>query len=226
VTPPARREVWLIRHAESSWNAHGRWQGWADPGLSARGREQAGALARRLGGAGIEALVSSDLRRARETAAVLAETLGLTPEVEPRLRERDLGAWSGLTTPQIAGRWPEAFARVRARDPGFRPGGGESLQQVAARAHQFLQALVERPGPARWALVTHGGLIRTLRPVGPVENAGFLRTTLGELLAGLEEARPDVAAGFAADVAAGFAGDVPEGVAGADAEGFADDERL
>lgn len=176
------RPVWLIRHAESVWNALGRWQGQADPGLSARGREQAAALARRLAGAGLEAVVTSDLRRARETAALLADALGLPVEIDARLRERDLGSWSGLTTPEIAGRWPEAFARVQARDPDVRPGGGESLAEVAARARAFLRGLAARP-PARVALVTHGGLIRTLRPVGPVANATVVRATLGELLA-------------------------------------------
>src|SRR5690606_25454710 len=107
VTPPAAREIWLIRHAESAWNAMGLWQGHADPGLSARGIAQAEALARELAGSGIEAIVASDLRRARETARILGAALGLEPAIDARLRERDLGTWSGLTTPQIAGRWPE-----------------------------------------------------------------------------------------------------------------------
>jgi probable phosphoglycerate mutase len=188
VTPGLRRELWLIRHAESAWNAMGLWQGHADPGLSARGVAQAEALAQALAGEGIEAVVASDLRRARETARALAAALGVEPWHDARLRERDLGAWSGLTTPQIAGRWPDELARVRARDPEFRPGGGESIRDVAVRAGAFFQELVARPGPARWAVVTHGGVIRALRPAvaSPVGNAQVVRVRLGALLEDLQ----------------------------------------
>jgi len=190
VTPLLRRQLWLIRHAESAWNAMGLWQGHADPGLSSRGVAQAEALARTLAGEGIEAIVASDLRRARETARVVADLLGLEAIHDPRLRERDLGAWSGLSTPQIAGRWPEDLARVRARDPDFRPGGGESIRDVRGRAVGFFRELAARPGPARWAVVTHGGVIRALRPAGatPIANTETVRVRLGELLDGLGDA--------------------------------------
>jgi broad specificity phosphatase PhoE len=199
VSAAERREIWLIRHAESAWNALGRWQGWADPGRSERGRAQAEALARELAAAGIEALAASDLRRARETAALLGGAWGLVPTHDPRLRERDLGSWSGLTTPQIAGRWPADFARVRARDPDFRPGGGESIRMVAARARAFLCELAARPGPARTAVVTHGGVIRALRPVGPVANATLLRVMLRELVDSVDPTPPGATAPRDAD---------------------------
>ncbi|MCL4686223.1 phosphoglycerate mutase family protein [Myxococcota bacterium] len=188
MTSWARRELWLIRHAESAWNAMRLWQGHADPGLSARGVAQAEALAERLAGMRIEAIVASDLRRARETARIVAAGLRLEPSHDARLRERDLGSWSGLTTPQIAGRWPEQLARLRARDVDFRPGGGESIRQVTVRAAAFFRELALRPGPARWAIVTHGGLIRALRPdrATPIANAEAVRVTLGELLAACE----------------------------------------
>jgi probable phosphoglycerate mutase len=182
VTPTERRAIWLIRHAESSWNALGRWQGWSDPGLSARGRVQARELARAVADTGIEAIVASDLRRARETATIVAGPLGLEPSVDARLRERDLGSWSGLTTPEIAGRWPDALARLRARDPDLQPGGGESTRDVQARLRGFLVELASRPGPARIALVTHGGVIRALGAPAPVANASCLASTLGALL--------------------------------------------
>jgi probable phosphoglycerate mutase len=180
----SRAEIWLVRHAESAWNALGRWQGHADPGLSARGRAQALALARSLAEEDIGALVTSDLRRARETAAALASALGLEPETDARLRERHLGTWSGLTTPEIAGRWPAEFARVRERDPDFRPGGGESIREVRARALSFFAELSARSRSPRVAVVTHGGLIRAVYPCGPVANAQWVRTTLDAVLEG------------------------------------------
>lgn len=162
----------------------GLWQGHADPGLSSRGVAQAQALAQSLAGQGIEAIVASDLRRARETARILAARLALEPSHDARLRERDLGSWSGLTTPQIAGRWPEQLARLRARDRELRPGGGESIRDVAARAAGFFHELARRREPAHWAIVSHGGLIRALRPDGPapIGNAEAVCVTLEELL--------------------------------------------
>jgi len=181
VTSPARRPLWLIRHAESSWNALGRWQGWSDPGLSTRGREQADLLARELAGAGLDAIVTSDLRRARETAAIVAAALRVELTVDTRLRERDIGTWAGLTTPEIAGRWPDALARLRERDPELRPGGGESTRDVQARVRAFLDDLAARPSPGRVALVTHGGVIRALGGTAPVANASVMASTLDAL---------------------------------------------
>jgi broad specificity phosphatase PhoE len=201
VTRAARRELWLIRHAESAWNAMGMWQGHADPGLSPRGLVQAEALAKSLDAHGIEAIAASDLRRARETARVLAAALGLEASLDARLRERDLGSWSGLTTPQIAGRWPDDLARLRARDVEFCPGGGESIRQVAARAAGFFRELALRPGPARWAIVTHGGLIRARQPdrTTPIANAEAVRVTLDELLDALDAERRPTAGSPASD---------------------------
>ncbi|MBW1845263.1 MAG: histidine phosphatase family protein, partial [Deltaproteobacteria bacterium] len=79
----------LIRHAESSWNAADRWQGHGDPPLSDRGVAQANALVSELAPEKLDIIVSSDLRRAAETAAILAEARGLRPLLNPRLRELD-----------------------------------------------------------------------------------------------------------------------------------------
>ena len=83
----------LIRHAESAWNAAGRWQGQADPPLSPLGREQARAVARELAEAKLDVLLASDLCRALETARRVGAPHGLVPTPDPRLRELDVGRW-------------------------------------------------------------------------------------------------------------------------------------
>lgn len=176
--------IWLIRHAESEWNAIGRWQGQADPALSERGRAQAGALAGRLQTARFEALVSSDLLRARETAEIVARATGLSLVCDGRLRERDLGAWSGLTTAEIEARWPAELERVQARDPDVRPGGGESIRDVALRARGFFAELAQGGAAGRLGVVAHGGVIRALCDVPPLANATWVKTTLAALLVG------------------------------------------
>lgn len=174
----------LVRHAESEWNAAGRWQGQSDPALSPRGLAQARTLAVALAEVRLEAIVASDLRRARDTAAVLAETRGLALRVDARLRERDLGAWSGLTTAEIASRWPEDLARLRAHDPDLRPGGGESVRDVAGRVEEALAEL-SGSGRGRIAIFTHAGVLRALGVVPAPGNAGYRSASLGAVRAAL-----------------------------------------
>ncbi len=161
----------LIRHAESSWNAAGRWQGHGDPPLSDRGRAQANALARELARESIDVLVSSDLRRAAETAAILGKGQGLRPELTPRLRELDLGDWEGLTRAQIERMAGDALRRFDAGDLDVRPGGGENLREIAQRAFSVVTELVDAHPGRRLAVVTHLGVIRAL--LG--ESCGFAR---------------------------------------------------
>ncbi|MDP8988105.1 MAG: histidine phosphatase family protein [Actinomycetota bacterium] len=162
----------LVRHAQSEWNALGRWQGWSDPALSELGREQARRAIPALGW--FDAVVASDLRRARDTAVILADALGLGPvAVEPRLRERDVGQWAGLTRPQIEQRWPGALDQPG----GPRPPGGESPREVLFRAQRALDDLAATYGDASVLVVTHGGVVRGLeRHLGvqpaPLPNLG------------------------------------------------------
>lgn len=152
----------LIRHAESSWNAAGRWQGHGDPPLSERGRAQAIALARELAREAIDVLVSSDLRRAAETAAILGRERGLQPELDARLRELDIGDWEGLTRGQIECKAGDALRRFDAGDLDVRPGAGESLREIEQRALAAVAELVDAHPGQRLALVTHLGVIRAL----------------------------------------------------------------
>jgi broad specificity phosphatase PhoE len=152
----------LIRHAESSWNAAGRWQGHGDPPLSDRGRAQANALARELARETIDVLVSSDLRRAAETAAIVGQARGLQPELNPRLRELDLGDWEGLTSDQIERTAGDVLRRLNDGDLDVRPGGGENLRELEQRAFSVVTELVDAHLGRRLAIVTHLGVIRAL----------------------------------------------------------------
>jgi probable phosphoglycerate mutase len=90
----------MVRHGQSTWNADGRWQGHADAPLSVLGEAQAAAAAEAIGD--IDVVVASDLARARRTAEIIADALGVGPAlVDARLRERDAGAWTGLTRHEI-----------------------------------------------------------------------------------------------------------------------------
>ncbi|MDQ3573856.1 MAG: histidine phosphatase family protein, partial [Actinomycetota bacterium] len=140
-----------------------RWQGWADPPLSDLGEAQAVALASRLAptaldGPALEGVVTSDLERARRTAAIVGERLGLTVEVEVALRERDVGDWSGLTTAEIEHDWRDELAAWRVGGLAAPP-GGECDDAMAERVLGVLHRLVARP-EAALLVVTHGGLIR------------------------------------------------------------------
>ncbi len=165
----SRAALLLVRHAESSWNAAGRWQGHADPPLSERGVTQANALARELASEPIDRIVSSDLRRAAETAAILGRARGLEPLLEPRLRELDLGAWEGLTRDEIAATAQDALRCFDAGDLDVRPGGGETLREIERRVRFAVRELVEAHAGRRLAVVTHLGVIRVLvREVSPL----------------------------------------------------------
>jgi len=169
-----------IRHAESTMNAAGLWQGQADPPLSRLGRGQARALAQRLAecgeARGLAALVTSDLRRALQTAEIVGARLALRPLPLPALRERDVGAWSGRSRAQIAARWPGDLRRFRA-DEELRPGGGESRAEFQARLRAALARLArlaaQRDGRPV-AVVTHLGVLRALRPAASLGNAESL----------------------------------------------------
>lgn len=177
--------LWFARHGQSTWNAEGRWQGQADPPLSARGRAQAERLAEQLAGAGVALLAASDLARARETAEIVGARLGLAPHLDPALREHDVGAWSGLTHAEIERRWPEELARFRGGDLALRPGGGESRLALRARVWAAVSRLeASARGPC--AVVSHLGVLHALAPEAHVAPGGLLR--LDALAGGLADA--------------------------------------
>lgn len=179
VDPPAptASRVLVWRHGRTAWNEAGRFQGQQDPPLVAAGRSEALLAARAMVAGGLAAegtvVATSDLARAADTAAVLADLLGLRPHVEPRLREQGLGAWEGLTRDEVADRYPAQYADWRSGRP-VRERGGEETAAVAARA---LAALADLPPSRTAVVVTHaataGRLIEALLGLG-AEHRGLV----------------------------------------------------
>ena len=133
----------LIRHGESTWNAAGRWQGHGDPPLSERGREQAARLAAELASAGIEVIVASDLLRAAETAAILGAVFGVAPASDARLRELDIGRWTGWTRAEIEARDRAGLEDFESGAADARAGGGECRREIAVRVHRAVSEIGE-----------------------------------------------------------------------------------
>lgn len=161
----------LVRHAQSEWNATGRWQGWADPPLSDIGRDQArqaGERLRRIAPPFTWA-VSSDLDRARTTAGILAglagtdDLLAREPRVEtvPGLRELNVGDWSGLTRAEIDAKWPERLARWNSGDLDATP-GGETREAFDRRVRAALSDVLAARSDERLLVVAHGGVLRSV----------------------------------------------------------------
>ena len=148
-------QLLVVRHGQSEWNAIGRWQGHADPALSELGRRQAYVAAASIGA--VDGIVSSDLLRAAETAAIIAQQLGVGPVVvDERLRERHVGEWTGLTKSEIDKGWPGWL------DDGRRPDGFEDSELVLERVHEAMQAMHEESPGGTLLVVCHGGVIRSL----------------------------------------------------------------
>jgi broad specificity phosphatase PhoE len=182
----------LIRHGQTPWNAAGRWQGHLDPSLSALGREQAARLAGELGGEPIEAIIASDLRRALETATILGEAIGLRPECDARLRELDVGRWSGETREQIRLREPEALDSFDTGAADARAAEGETRRELAARAHAAVADIAARSSAACIALVVHSGVVRALLPGSQLGNGEWQVASYSEIAsnaATLDESR-------------------------------------
>jgi probable phosphoglycerate mutase len=154
--------VLCVRHGLSTWNLARRWQGRADPPLSDEGRagalELATALATTIGTGARVRVWTSNLRRAHETATIIAEHLGAAPvTVEPRLMEASVGPWEGLTTAEIEDGWPGFLAE------GRRPDGFEPEADLIGRIVPALEDIAAAADGAVPVVIAHAGVLRTLR---------------------------------------------------------------
>jgi len=151
-----RTVLYFVRHGEADSNLHGRFGGHSTVPLTTRGRRQAQLTAHALSPLRPTALVSSDLVRARQTADTIAESCGLSVELEPGMRERSLGVFDGLAFAEAEARYPEAWRRLQSRDPDAIPDGAETTDGVYARVTAAIDGLVERHAGGRIVVVTHG----------------------------------------------------------------------
>jgi len=150
-----RPELLLVRHGRSVWNEAGRWQGHADPPLSAAGRDQAVAAASAI--PVVERIVSSDLMRARDTARILADAEGTPIEIDVRLRERDIGPWTGLTAAEIDAGWPDH------RPSGRVAVGSEDPDSLDTRVAAAVGDLLSSPAGGLTLVVTHAGVLHSIQ---------------------------------------------------------------
>lgn len=155
---PAQSDLWLVRHGQTDWNLAGRWQGQspAAPGLNEAGRAQAIALRKQLEGRQISTVYSSDLLRARQTAELLAEPLGLPVNLDRRLREMDLGAWEGLLSSEISARFPQLLLERDCNPVHTSAPRGETPACVAERVASALDDIVTKHRGEQVLIVAHG----------------------------------------------------------------------
>ena len=174
----------LVRHGETDWNRERRFQGHADTPLNDAGRGQARELADALRGEELAAVYTSPLRRASETAEIVAAHLGLEARLLEGLREIDVGDWQGLTVDEVKERYPEgADVRWRSGWPN-----GETHEDLSTRVLPALLGLEQRHSGRRVLGVTHAGPIRVAlaasaglsheqsrSEIGPLENCALFR---------------------------------------------------
>lgn len=156
------KRIILIRPAETDWNRQSHWQGWVATPLNEHGRRQAQALAKFVRNIGMSALYSSDLRRAVETAELLAERLGFAPVYDARLRERNIGAWQGLTLDEMRAWYPDEYKQLLADADEYRIPGGESRAEVRARMVSMFDDILKEDRGETVGIISHTTAIRAL----------------------------------------------------------------
>jgi len=150
----------LVRHGQTEWNKAGKFQGHSDIPMDETGREQVKATAAYLAREPLEAIYSSDLSRARETAAAIAAYHGLEPIVDVRLRELHMGRWEGMDFRTVYRDFREEYDAWYGKRDGVTP-GGEGVKDVEARVLDFVFEVAPKHRGSV-AVATHGGVIRAV----------------------------------------------------------------
>ncbi|MBI4297344.1 MAG: histidine phosphatase family protein [Chloroflexi bacterium] len=154
--------LFLVRHAESTWNSTGRYQGRIDTELSDMGERQAGLVAQRFSAMPLAAIYSSPLRRAFHTALAIALAQGQDVKVEPDLIEIDHGAWSGLLKDEVEKRYGPMLQLWLESPSQVKMPGGESLEDVRLRSDAALKRLLEAHPQDTLLLCTHDAVLKVL----------------------------------------------------------------
>jgi probable phosphoglycerate mutase len=157
-----RAQVIIVRHGQTEWNIKGIRQGNLDSRLTEKGTAQAKALAQRLAREHFTALYSSDLGRAVQTAEEVVSVTGHEIITDPRLRERHLGIFQGLSGDEIKQKHPEEYKLHRSLGPDYIIPGGESVKQQVARNIAYLNEIGSKHLGETIVVVTHGGVISGL----------------------------------------------------------------
>lgn len=150
----------MVRHGQTDWNYEQRYQGHCDIPLNDTGRQQARDLAAILQNETVEAVYSSDLCRAKETAEIIAAPLSLPVIIDPRLREMSFGLWEGQTFTEIYRDYPNEFEEWFRNTSDYTVPGGESVNRLLKRFQVFMDDIKDRY-TGTVLLVTHGGVIRS-----------------------------------------------------------------
>ncbi|SFR01976.1 alpha-ribazole phosphatase [Desulfoscipio geothermicus] len=154
--------VFLIRHGETQWNKDFRIQGKSDVPLSDNGTRQAEALSNRLAGQEFAAFFSSNLSRARETAAIIARPHNQPVQVLNDLQELNFGHWEGMTIEEIRRQYRQESSAWWASPLETRIPGGENLAELAERSVRAIKTIIERYPRQQVVVVAHGGTIRSI----------------------------------------------------------------
>ena len=150
----------FVRHGQTTFNLESRYQGHTDAKLSKLGIEQARAVAKRLRSEKVEAVYSSDLSRAVDTAKEIAAFHDICVNTDPRLRECKFGDWEGLTVAEISERYADLYANYLRDSVAFRAPNGERLEQMQERTVQAVNEICQNHPVGNVVVVTHGGPIR------------------------------------------------------------------
>lgn len=156
--------LYLIRHGETAGDGVKRYKGSIDVPLSPRGHAQAARLAAwmRTWTPALDAIYSSPLQRARDTARPLADAYGRDIATHPSFRERSFGEWEGMSFEEIRAAWPDAFTAWASDPLNHAPVGGESTRAVRDRVVPAIEGIVARHAGERIAVVAHGGVNRVV----------------------------------------------------------------
>lgn len=160
-------DVLLIRHGETAWNAVRKLQGHLDIPLNEEGLRQAKALATHLQNEKLDAIISSDLQRAMQTAQAIADLQNTSLQINPQLRERCFGDFEGKLYSELPDLYPEAYVQWRSRDPDFHfpaktdgsENRGESIREFHTRTISCIQHYAQQYSGKQIALIAHGGVL-------------------------------------------------------------------